>query len=102
MIIPNIWKNKKCSKPPISIVLGYTLHVPFVSSKLACLICPQHRILHLHLGPGAMLRRLLAAAEDALLCTPQRHGSAPPTVKVTGGGYNPLICLGYHEIMGKP
>ena len=25
MIIPNIWKNKKCSKPPISIV-GYIFH----------------------------------------------------------------------------
>ena len=23
MMIPNIWKNKKCSKPPTSIYIGY-------------------------------------------------------------------------------
>lgn len=39
--------------------------------RFARLICPQHRIVHLRLRPGAMLGGLLSAAEDALLRTPK-------------------------------
>lgn len=44
---------------------------PPLDHRFARLICPQHRIVHLRLGPGAMLGGLLSAAEDALLRTPK-------------------------------